>query len=95
LLGKGRVFENAGFLPLKSGLDWLGKYWMRIFEITTRQSTKPLTAAQARIRALKHNVEQGRQQLDAERERQQRQRESERKTKEAKRRAKALGALST
>ena len=71
------------------------KYLMRIFEITSNQPTKPLTTAQARIRALKHNVEQGRQQLDAERERQRRQRDAERTTKAAQRRAKALGTLST
>lgn len=71
------------------------KYLMRIYEITSSQPTKPLTPAQARIRALKQNVEQGRQQLDAERKRQRRQREAERKNKEAQRRANALWALST
>jgi hypothetical protein len=43
---------------------------MRIYEITSNQPTKPLTAAQARIRALKHNFEVSKQQLDAERQRQ-------------------------
>ena len=92
---------RVGFLQTQdfchNNVGWTGwcKYWMRIFEITSSQPTKPLTAAQARIRALKHHVEQGRQQLDAERERQRRQREAERKAKEAQRRAKARGALST
>ena len=51
---------------------------MRIFEIQQIKTIKPLSPAQARIKGLKQNVENGRKQLQAERERQQRQREAER-----------------
>ena len=55
---------------------------MRIFEIQPIKAIKPLTPAQARIKALKQNVENGRKQLQAERERQRRQREAERTRKQ-------------
>jgi len=54
---------------------------MRIFEIQPIKALKPLTPAQARIRSLKQNVENGKKQLQAERERQ-RQREAERTRKQ-------------
>jgi hypothetical protein len=55
---------------------------MRIFEIQPIKTIKPLSPAQARIKALKQNVENGRKQLQAERERQRRQRETERTRKQ-------------
>jgi hypothetical protein len=55
---------------------------MRIFEIQPIKAIKPLSSAQARIKALKQNVESGRKQLQAERERQRRQREAERTRKQ-------------
>ena len=58
------------------------KYSMRIFEIQPIKTIKPPSPAQARIKALKQNVENGRKQLQAERERQRRQREEERTRKQ-------------
>jgi hypothetical protein len=61
---------------------------MRIKEITeqtTEQTIRPkspMSPAQARINGLKNNVEQGRQQLQAERERQRSQRDAERLRKQ-------------
>ena len=60
----------------------VGKYSMRIFEIQPIKTIKPLTPAQARINALKQNVENTRKQLQAERERQRRQREAEQTRKQ-------------
>jgi hypothetical protein len=51
---------------------------MRFFEI---KPIKPLTPAQARVRALKLNVEKAKQAVDAERINQQRQKELERSRK--------------
>ena len=58
------------------------KYKMRFCEIQSIRPKKPLTPAQARINALKQNVENTRKQLQAERERQRRQREAERTRKQ-------------
>jgi capsule polysaccharide export protein KpsE/RkpR len=58
------------------------KYKMRFYEIQSIRPKKPLTPAQARINALKQNVENTRKQLQAERERQRRQREAERTRKQ-------------
>jgi len=61
---------------------------MRIKEITEQTTEQiirpksPMSPAQARINGLKNNVEQGRQQLQAERERQQQQRENQRRQKQ-------------
>jgi hypothetical protein len=55
---------------------------MRIAEVTAQIKPKrPSTPAQARLRALKQNVERSRQQLQAERDRQRRQRDAERQRK--------------
>ncbi len=58
------------------------KYKMRFYEIQSIRPKKPLTPAQARINALKQNVDNTRKQLQAERERQRRQREAERTRKQ-------------
>jgi len=56
---------------------------MRFYEFTSKtiKPKKPLSPAQARIKALKQNVENGRKQLKAERDRQRRQREADRQRK--------------
>ncbi len=51
---------------------------MKFFEI---KPIKPLTSAQARVRALKLNVEKAKQAVDTERTNQQRQKELERSRK--------------
>ena len=66
---------------------------MRIHEITTVKSDKPLTPAQARVNALKQNLQRTRDQLNAERDRQRRQRDTERKQKQIQQRNKALSAI--
>lgn len=65
---------------------------MRITEITTRpiKPKQPLTPAQARVRALKQNVERSKQLLSSELERQRRQRELERARKSQQRSRAAL-----
>jgi vacuolar-type H+-ATPase subunit I/STV1 len=62
----------------------VGKYKMRIYEVISKpiKPKQPMSAAQARINGLKNNVEQGRQQLQAERERQRSQRDAERLRKQ-------------
>ena len=59
---------------------------MRIHEIQTIKSIKPLTPAQAKIKSLKQNVDNSKTQLQAERDRQHRQREAERQRKQLQRR---------
>ncbi len=61
-----------------------GKYLMRIEELVTKtiKPKPPLSPEQARIQGLKHNVERGREQLQAERDRQRRQRDAERLRKQ-------------
>jgi hypothetical protein len=48
---------------------------MRLAEIQPVKHIKPLTPAQARLRSLRANVDNGRKQLQAERDRQRQQRE--------------------
>lgn len=69
------------------------KYCMRIQEITSIKPRKPLTPAQARVSALKQNVQRSKDQLNAERERQRKQRDNERKQKQIQQRNKALSAI--
>ena len=69
------------------------KYCMRICEITNIKPKKPLTPAQARVSALKQNVQQSKDRLNAERDRQRQQRDNERKQKEIQQRNKALSAI--
>lgn len=57
---------------------------MRIDEITTRKPKPPLTPAQARVNALRLNVERSKDQLNAEILRQRQQRDNDRKRKELK-----------
>jgi len=66
---------------------------MRIHEITTVKPQKPLTPAQARVKALKQNVQRSKDQLNAERERQRRQRDNERKQKKIQQRNAALSTI--
>lgn len=67
---------------LLSVVLWLGKYKMRIFEITAPpKPSKPPTPQQQRIKGLQQNVERSKEQLQRERERQRQQRETERKRK--------------
>ena len=66
---------------------------MRIHEITTIKPQKPLTPAQARVNALKQNVQRSNDQLNAERDRQRQQRDNERKQKQIQQRSKALSAI--
>ena len=56
---------------------------MRISELTLKpiKPKPPMNPAQARIHALKQNVERSKQQLSTERERQRQQRDTERKRK--------------
>jgi hypothetical protein len=63
--------------------QWLNTS-MRFFEFETIKPTKPLNPAQARIAALKRNVEQGRAALKREREtqRMQKEREAQRKAQQ-------------
>ena len=63
---------------------------MRIHEITTKKPKPPLTPAQARINALRLNVQRTKDQLSAEILRQRQQRDNERKHKEQAARQKAL-----
>jgi arsenate reductase-like glutaredoxin family protein len=57
---------------------------MRFFEIQSIKPVKPLTPAQARLRSLKQQIENGKRALAAERERQSRQAELERQQKSTK-----------
>lgn len=57
---------------------------MRFFEIHSIKPVKPLTPAQARLRSLKQQIENGKRALAAERERQDRQAELERQQKSTK-----------
>jgi len=66
---------------------------MRIQEITTVKPQKPLTPAQARVKALKQNVQLSKDQLNAERDRQRRQRDNERQLKQIQQRNKVLSAI--
>lgn len=66
---------------------------MRIQEITSVKPRKPLTPAQARVSALKQNVQRSKDQLNAERERQRQQRDNERKQKQIQQRNKALSEI--
>jgi hypothetical protein len=50
---------------------------MRLAEIQPIKHIKPLTPAQARLRSLRSNIDNGRKQLQAERDRQRQQRESD------------------
>lgn len=63
---------------------------MRIDEITTKKPKPPLTPAQARVNALRLNVQRSKDQLNAEILRQRQQRDNERKRKEQVARQKAL-----
>jgi hypothetical protein len=55
-------------------LQWR-KYSMRLAEIQPIKPMKPLTPAQARLRSLRANIDNGRKQLQTERDRQRQQRE--------------------
>lgn len=60
---------------------------MRIHEITTKKPKSPLTPAQARINALRLNVQRTKYQLNAEIQRQRQQRDNERKEQAARQKA--------
>jgi multidrug resistance efflux pump len=62
-------------------LDESVKYTMRFYEFKTTHVKQPLSPAQARINALKQNVEREQAKLKAEQARQRQQRANQRVTK--------------
>lgn len=71
------VKDSASELQLAICFLQSCKYIMRLAEIQTIKPIKPLTPAQARLRSLRNNIDNGRKQLQAERDRQRQQRERE------------------